>query len=161
MLQSTEKSTVLRWRKITFTLSIVVIKVFHSAKPLAHRIRIFIIIAVKCRLKGSVSRYFSKFKQLERLQNWLEHRLNNCSKLKKRLYKWHSKYKSRHQWINLRRIETDCNCGVYKLVGLTHFHNSFLLFVTFDTCLGHIVGHKALISSFIVSFSSSIANKDA
>lgn len=77
-----EKSISLSGRVFSPSSSIVVIKVFHSAKPLTHRIRIFIFIAVKCRLKGSVSRYFSKFKQNCYKTDW-----NNCSKLKKRRYK--------------------------------------------------------------------------
>ena len=41
--------------------------------------------------------------------------------------KQHRKYKRRHGWTNLHRIETDCNCGFQKLVSLTVFQNSFVV----------------------------------
>ena len=49
---------------------------------------------------------------------------------------WHNKYKSRHGWTNLKKIETDCNWGYGKPVSLTVFQRSFLLFVMFDIMLG-------------------------
>ena len=49
----------------------------------------------------------------------------------KRRCKYHI-HKRRHEWTNLKKIETDCNCGLWKLVCLTVFQSSFLLFVTFD-----------------------------
>ena len=56
----------------------------------------------------------------------------------RREYKWHSKYKIRHGWKNSKKIETDCNCGFWKLVSLTVFQSSFLLFVTTDIMLANI-----------------------
>ena len=44
-------------------------------------------------------------------------------------------YKSKHGWITFKKIEGDVNCGFCKLVSLTVFHSSFLLFVTFDIML--------------------------
>ena len=50
--------------------------------------------------------------------------------------KLHRKYKRRHGWTNLKRIETDCNCGFQKLVSLT----VFLKFICCLQCLKYILG---------------------
>ena len=42
------------------------------------------------------------------------------------------KYKMRPKWTNLKKIETDYNCGFGNLVSLTVFQSSFLLFVKLD-----------------------------
>ena len=44
--------------------------------------------------------------------------------------KKHRKYKRTDRWTNLKRNKTDCKFG--KLVSLTVFQSSILLFVTFD-----------------------------
>ena len=69
----------------------------------------------------------------------------------RREYKWHSKYKSRHGWKNSKKIETDCNCGFWKLVSLTGFQISFLLFVTTDIMLANMF---CLAKAVILSFTS-------
>ena len=49
----------------------------------------------------------------------------------KRTLNQHSKYKRRHGWTNLKRIEMD-----WKLVSLTVFQSSFCLSAAFDIMLG-------------------------
>ena len=56
--------------------------------------------------------------------------------------------------INLKKTETDISCGFGKLVDLTVFQCSILLFVTIDMmCLRH----EAVILSFKDNFLSFIA----
>ena len=43
--------------------------------------------------------------------------------------------KRRHRWTNLKTIKTDYIWGFWKLVSLTDFQSSFLLFVAFDIML--------------------------
>ena len=81
---------------------------------------------------------------------WLQcHQIKGNMKIatqnvKIRRYKKHSMYKSTHGWTTLKKIDGDGNCGFCKLVSLTVFQSSFLLFVTFDTMLGK---HICLIQS--------------
>ena len=35
------------------------------------------------------------------------------------------KYKRRFRWKNLKKIETDCNCDLWKLVSQTDFKDHF------------------------------------
>ena len=53
----------------------------------------------------------------------------------KRRYKQHSKYKRRHGWTNLKKIEADYDRGFWKLVSLTVFQSWYLLFVTLDVMI--------------------------
>ena len=61
-------------------------------------------------------------------------------------------YKTKQGLINLKKIETDFYCGFGKLVDLTVFQCSFLLFVINDDVL-----HEAVILSFKGNFSSFIS----
>ena len=61
-------------------------------------------------------------------------------------------YKRKQGLINLKKIETDFYCGFGKLVDLTVFQCSFLLFVINDDVL-----YEAVILSFKGNFSSFIA----
>ena len=66
-----------------------------------------------------------KFKQWEMPSNWVKHR-NNCSKLKKKMVKITQEIQKQHGWTNVKKIQTDCNCGFWKLVSLTvHFCERF------------------------------------
>ena len=59
----------------------------------------------------------------------------------KRRFKYHSKYKRRHEWTNLKRIKTDCNYRFLKLDCLRTFQISFfcnvdiMLIVGIQICL--------------------------
>ena len=99
---------------------------------------------------------------------WLQcHQIKRNMKIatqnvKIRRYKKHSMYKSTHGWTTLKKIDGDGNCGFCKLVSLTVFQSSFLLFVTFGTMLGkHICCYKAAIFSSTSNFPILITNKDA
>ena len=76
--------------------------------------------------------------------------------------KQHRKYKRRHGWTNLHRIETDCNCGFHKLVSLTVFQNSFVVWNVWNNYI--LRGHICLTQScdFVIhkQFLNFIANKD-
>ena len=63
-------------------------------------------------------------------------------------------YKRTHGWTNLKKIETDCNFGFWKLVSLTVFQRSFFLSVTFDIMFGGQIclTWSALIMSFACYF---------
>ena len=71
-------------------------------------------------------------------QNWdsgnrkqIEWHLKITAPNYKRTLNQHSKYKRRHGWTNLKRIEMD-----WKLVSLTVFQSSFCLSAAFDIMLG-------------------------
>ena len=52
--------------------------------------------------------------------------------------------------LRLKQIEI---VGFRKLLSLTVFQSSFLMYVTFDTCLGSLfVGQEAMILSFTSNF---------
>ena len=61
--------------------------------------------------------------------------------------------KYRHRWLNLKKIEMDCNCGYGKPVSLTVFPSSFLVFVLIDIILGrHILLGKKRCDFVILKF---------
>ena len=58
--------------------------------------------------------------------------LKNHGKHKKKVYKYKANTKGSIDGYNVKKIQTDCNCGFWKLVSLTVFQSSLLLCVTFD-----------------------------
>lgn len=46
-----------------------------------------------------------------------------------KLNKRYKKYKRRFGWKNLKKIETDCNCDLWKLVSQTDFKDHFCCYV--------------------------------
>ena len=74
----------------------------------------------------------------------------------KRRYKLPSKYKRKLGWTNLKKIETDCNRGFWKVVSLTVFLS--FLFVVCDDWSNMLGWHKAVSLSFTDKLSSFIAN---
>ena len=61
--------------------------------------------------------YKTSIKQRELPTNWVKRKTNLQNV--KRKYKSPSKYRRRCGWANMKKIETDCNCGFWKLVSLT------------------------------------------
>ena len=78
-------------------------------------------------LNGVKFRFSSLIPSVQCLARFYVH-LWNWNLLKTR----HVKSMWRHRWTNLKKIQTDCNCGFWKLVSLIVFQSSFLLFVAFD-----------------------------
>ena len=61
--------------------------------------------------------YKTSIKQRKLPTNWVKRKTNLQNV--KRKYKSPSKYRRRCGWANMKKIETDCNCGFWKLVSLT------------------------------------------
>ena len=78
-------------------------------------------------------RNLEKFQRWQLPPNWVKH--NNYPNITINEGKNNVNYKGRPRWINLKKIKTDCNCGFWKLVNLTVFQSSLLLFATFDVLL--------------------------
>ena len=79
----------------------------------------------------------------------------------KRRYKyWDSKYKRRHGWTNLKKIETDHSCVFKNLFASQVFKvQCFVVCITFDIMLGRHICLTLSCNFTISNFSSSIANK--
>ena len=90
-----------------------------------------VIIDLKEKRKGVVSRNLFIFKQWEVPPNWVK-RKNNLLKTLNEGTNNTANTRGGTDGLNLWKIETDCEVDFWKLVGLTRFPNSFLVLVTFD-----------------------------